>query len=101
MAVTANDVCAWGGFDIPTDAEELATLERVIAAVEELLGGQFILSDPLTPSQEQAITMQSFRLFSRMHDAAGFREFAEITTRSVAGIDPDVKALLKQRINFS
>lgn len=93
MDVNASDVADWGNFTKPSGAE-LEALERVIAAVTYTIDRTFATHTPHNDAEKQAVIMQSFRLWNRKGDASGIREFAEITARSVVGIDGDVAELL-------
>ena len=98
--VTAHQVAAHGGFSTPVGSD-LEEMERIISAVTDTLSRHFYMSDPMSDAQELAIIMQSYRLYNRKGDASGIQAFADITARSITGLDKDVIELLDQRINFA
>lgn len=100
MAISAAEVAAHGGFSVPVGGG-LVELERMIAAVTDCLERHFYMSDPMTDAQELAIIMQSYRLYNRRGDASGIQAFADITARSITGLDKDVVELLDAKYNFA
>jgi hypothetical protein len=99
MAVTATQVATWSKVPVPT-GDDLAHLERVIAAVEEHVAEHFYVSDPLTSAQEQAIIIQSARLWRRRDTPEGVLAFDELGAVRISRIDPDVSWLLDRKVAF-
>lgn len=98
--VTAADVALWGKFDTPTGAE-LAMLERVVAAVTEHIETYYVVSDPLTDTQELAVLLQAARLWKRRDTPQGTAAFADIAAIRVDRLDGDVAVLLAPRFGFA
>lgn len=93
LAITASAVSQWGKFTLPTEGE-LALLERVITAVVDHIETYFIVSDPLSDAQEQAVLMQSARLWRRRESLDGIAAVNDFGPLRVSSIDPDVRTLL-------
>lgn len=99
MTVDAADIAEWGKFTTPQGAE-LTSLERVIDAVTDYIETHYYVDATPTDRQRQAIIMQSYKIWTRRGDPAGIKEFADITARSVMGLDSDVAMLLEERFSF-
>lgn len=93
MAITTADVANWAGESVPT-GDSLALLERCLAAVSEHVDTYYVTDDPLTDSQEQAVLMQSARLWRRRQSPDGVAAFGEFGPIRVSTLDPDVIGLL-------
>lgn len=99
MALTVQDVQAWGGFTV-TDAEA-PLLVRILAAVIERIESDYYVSDPLTDSQEQAVLMQTYRLWQRRSSPEGIAQIGEFGPITVRRVDPDIESMLSKRWRFA
>lgn len=100
MAVTAANVALWGKFTLPA-ADELALLDRVIAAVTEHIYEHYRVSNPMTDTQELAIILQSARLWKRRDTPEGVIAFDELGAVRVSRLDPDVDMMLRPAWGFA
>lgn len=98
--VTAATVALWGKFDLP-EGDVLALLERVVAAVTGHIIEHYLVADPMTDDQEQAVIMQSVRMWRRRDTPEGVISFDELGAVRVSRLDVDVEMLLSRKINFS
>lgn len=100
MAVSAASVAAWGRFAVPT-GDELTLLTQTIAAAEDRLGRDYYLDDPLTDSQELAVTLVVARLWKRRDTPEGRDAFGGEVAVSISAEDADAVALLVPRQGFA
>lgn len=93
--ISVEDVVAWTpGMSMP-EGDELALLERVLAAVLEGVALECTLPDEGSPSIDQAIIMQTARLWRRRDSVDGVAAFNnDFGPIRVNRFDSDVQALL-------
>ena len=101
MLITAATCAQWGKFPIPTDPDELALLERVVAAVVEHITTHYMIDDPATDTQEQAMLLQVSRLWRRRDNPDGMVAFEDLGAMRLSRVDPDVKVMLSEQVNFA
>lgn len=99
MAVTVEQVAAWGNFKAPTDASLLALLESTTqASIDHLAAFYYITDvDDLTPVQLTAVLMQTARLWKRRETPEGRSAFGGDVAVTITAFDPDIHALLRPR----
>lgn len=102
MAVTAATVQKWGKLNngAPFTGDDLTLMELVVAAVTGHVEKHFIVSDPMTDSQELAITMQCARLWRRRDTPEGVLAFGDLGAVRVSRLDPDVEEMLDRKVNL-
>lgn len=106
MAVSVDDVVAWGKLPTPTVGTEADLFAKVLAAVVEHVTANYVVdADPAnwTDDQDIAVMMQTTRLWKRRDTPEGLLEFDELGAVRVSSIDGDVEKLLSpiQRWGFA
>jgi len=99
--VTVDDVAYWSNFTPPApETPELALLERTLAAVIEHITARYVVDDPLTDAQEQAVILQTSALWRRRTSIDGVAAFGEFGPIRVSTLDPHVQMLLVEHVRF-
>lgn len=98
--VTAATVAAWRQQPAPVD-DELDLMDKLIAAVTEVIERDYLVDDPMTDAQEQAITMEVARLWERRNTPEGIGVFGPDGVIRVTREDLDVERLLQRKWGFA
>lgn len=99
--ITVVDVADWSNFAVPgAGSAELSLLERTFAGVVEHITYRYVVDDPLTDSQEQAVIMQTAALWRRRNSLDGVASFGEFGPIRVSALDPHVQLMLVERVRF-
>lgn len=98
--IDAAAIALWGKFALPVDGE-LALLNRVIAGVSEHIMEFYVVANPMTNAQEQAVLMQTSRLWRRRQSLDGVAAFNNDIAIRVSRLDPDVQELLHLKFDFA
>lgn len=101
MTVTAASVATWGRFKVPTDVEEVALLDLVVAGALSRIGRDYYLDSPLTADQELAVCLVAARLWKRRDTPEGRDAFGGEIAVSISADDADAVALLVPRPGFA
>ena len=99
MAVTAATVAEWGKFDPPAAPDDVL-LDRVLAAVTDHITEHYYTADPFHERQEQALLIQTARLWKRRDTPEGVIDFSDLGVVRVSRVDPDVELLLTRKVCF-
>lgn len=99
--IDAATVAEWAKFTLPVGSE-LALLERVLSATIACIERDFVVSDPRTPQQEQAIMIKCAKLWRRRDSTDGVAAFGDFGVVRVSSYeDADVIALLERKLAFA
>lgn len=104
MAVTAADVAHWAKLPSVPSGTELDLLERTLAAVIVHITERYAVPDLVEDwdaAQEQALMMQTARIWRRRSTPEGLAAFGDSGVMRVFGLDADVEKLLTPRFTFS
>lgn len=100
-AVTVDDVANWLGITVRgpvVDGVLSSVLNAVVANVGPRLGSW--VPDPWPADVDEAIVMQSARIYKRRNSPEGVAGFGDLGVVRVVALDPDVESMIGTSLAF-